>query len=260
MGSWKDMIGNTYGDMLVIRRATAEETSWKSHETPLWVKCKKCGHEWSARKGDIEKQKECPFCTVKSGRGHFAQDMIGRRFGYLTVIAYDRENTLAHGNANGHKSYWLCQCDCGNIISVRKPHLMGESGRHPTISCGCATRSSGEINTQNALIELGLQFNIETVIPECHKWSPFDIEVIDKNGKRLCFFECDGEQHFKYIPRFHEDEEDFYHQQEIDNIKNTWCLQNGVPLFRIPYTDYTAINKEYLCNRFPEFKKLLESL
>lgn len=254
------MIGNTYGDMFVIRRATPEETTWKSHSTPLWVKCKKCGHEWSARKGDIEKEKQCPYCNKIGGRGHFAQDFIGRRFGYLTVINYDRENTLSHGNGNGRASYWLCQCDCGNVVSVRKAHLLGENGKSPTISCGCATRSSGEIYTQNALEELHLNYNIEVVVPECHKWSPFDIEVLYPDGRRMCFFECDGEQHFQYTPRFHEDEAEFIHQQEIDNIKNIWCKENNVPLFRIPYTEYTKINGNYLISRFPEFGELLESL
>lgn len=254
MASWKEMINKTYGDMLVLRRATVEETPWKSHATPLWVKCSKCGHEWSARKEDIEKNKSCPFCTVKVGRGHI-NDITGQVFGYLTVLNYDYEGT----EKDNGKAHWLCQCKCGNIISVRLAHLLGQ--RHsPTISCGCATRSSGEINTQNALDFLNLRYNIEVIVPECHKFSPFDIEVIDNKGKRLCFFECDGEQHFRYMPRFHEDKNDFIHQQEIDHIKDAWCKNHQVPLFRIPYTEYTQINGEYLKNRFPEFKKLLESL
>lgn len=250
---WQEMIGQTFGDMTVIRRATAEETLWHGHETPLWVKCIKCDHEWSARKGDIEKRKACPFCTVKVGRGHI-HDVSGQVFGYLTAIAYDPEGTKLDNN----RTHWLCQCQCGNIISVRLAHLLGQH-HSLTISCGCATRSSGEINLQNALENLKLDYNIEVIVPECHKYSPFDIEVIDKTGKRICFFECDGEQHFKYIPRFHDDQTDFYHRQEIDQIKNEWCIKNNVPLFRIPYTDYGLINIEYLFSRFPEFKKLLES-
>ena len=258
--NFKEMIGKVYGDMRVIRRATQEETPWKSHETPLWVKCIKCGHEWSARKGDIEKKKQCPFCNKIGGRGHYDKEMIGRRFGYLTVIDYDQEATLSHGNANGRKSYWVCRCDCGNVVSVRRSHLEGEDGKHPTISCGCATRSSGEINTENTLLGLGVKIKREVVVPECHKWSPFDLGVYYPNSDKLmCFFECDGEQHFKFTPRFHDDEEDFIHQQETDNIKTNWCAKNNVPLFRIPYTDYTKINAEYLFSRFPEFKKLLDT-
>lgn len=257
---WNEMIGNTFGDMYVLRRATMEETPWRSHEVPLWVKCTQCGKEWVARKGDIEKNKSCPHCHKLGGRGHFDKEMIGKQYGYLTVIGYDQEATLTHGGPRSRKSYWLCQCRCGNVISVRKEHLEGK--RHScTISCGCATRSAGEINTQNALDNLQLNYNIETIIPECHKWSPFDIEVINpKTGKRLCFFECDGEQHYKIIAHFGMDEEDLIHQQEIDNIKNSWCKEHNIPLFRIPYTEYGNITPEWLQNRFPEFKKLLESI
>lgn len=255
------MINNIYGDMLVIKRATKEETPWKSHETPLWVKCIKCNHEWIARKGDIEKNKQCPFCNKLGGRGHHDEEIIGKRFGYLTVINYDQKNTLLHGSNNGRKSYWICQCDCGNIISVRRVQLEGRPGHSRTISCGCATRSLGELNTENALIELGLQIKREVKISECHKHSPFDIGVFNhKSNQLVCLFECDGEQHFKFVPRFHKDRADFIHQQEIDNIKTTWCQKNNIPLFRIPYTDYDKINKEYLFSRFPEFKQLLESM
>lgn len=253
---WNEMIGNVYGDMQVLRRATQAETPWHSHETPLWVKCQQCGQEWIGRKGDIEKKKPCPYCHKIGGRGHYNKELLGKRFGYLTIKAYDKESTASHSG----DTYWICQCDCGNVISVRLDHLLGRYRHSPTISCGCATRSSGEINTQYALKDLGLDYKIETIVPECHQWSPFDIEVIDQNGERVCFFECDGEQHFKFVPQFHTSEMDLIHQQEIDNIKTLWCKENHVPLFRIPYTDYTSVNAEYLITRFPEFKKLLESL
>lgn len=236
--------------MIVIRRATVEETPWHSHETPLWVKCIKCEREWSARKGDIEKRKTCPFCTA-GGRGHI-YNIAGQTFGYLTAIAYDYEKSRLRRNP-----YWLCQCRCGKKISVCSAHLLGKC-HALTISCGCATRSSGEINLQNTLENLNLNYNIEVLVPECHKYSPFDVEVVDKIGKRLCFFECDGRQHFEYVPRFHDNKRDLHHQQEIDNIKNKWCIEHNIPLFRIPYTDYSIINQEYLFSRFPEFKKLLE--
>lgn len=251
---WQEMINNTFGDMYVIRRANKEETPWKSHSIPLLVKCVKCEQEWIARKEDIEKNKQCPYCTVKTGRGHI-KNISGQRFGYLTALVYDKIETKNDSN----KAHWICRCDCGNIVSVRLQNLLGQNHSY-TISCGCKTRSLGELNTQNAIESLGLIYKIEILVPECHKYSPFDIEVINpKNNNRLCFFECDGEQHFK-VGVFNQTEEDLIHQQQIDNIKNIWCEENNIPLFRIPYTEYNKINSEYLLNRFPKFKKLLESI
>lgn len=246
---WQETIGKTFGDIHVLRRATAEETPWHSHDTPLWVKCTKCGYEWSARKGDVEKEKKCPYCTVKAGRGH-VHDITGQQFGYLTAI---------EKLPNVEPATWKCQCACGNVIYVRLAHLLGRNHSR-TISCGCKTRSYGELMTQNTLESIGLQYNIEVIVPECHKWSPFDIEALYPNGKRMCFFECDGEQHFKTVELFHKGVRTLDHQKEIDNIKNLWCKENNIPLFRIPYTDYGDISPEYLKNRFPEFRKLLESL
>jgi len=52
-------------------------------------------------------------------------DRTGQRFGKLTVIGRD-------ANRNG-KVYWICQCDCGNLVSVESYKL--KIGN--TTSCGC---------------------------------------------------------------------------------------------------------------------------
>lgn len=45
-------------------------------------------------------------------------NLIGQKFGRLTVIERD------YSKKNG--TYWLCQCDCGNIISVVSGQLKAE--------------------------------------------------------------------------------------------------------------------------------------
>lgn len=42
-------------------------------------------------------------------------DLTGQRFGKLTVLKRD------YSKKGG--TYWICQCDCGNIISTRKDTL-----------------------------------------------------------------------------------------------------------------------------------------
>ena len=54
------------------------------------------------------------------------QDLVGQRFGKLTVIG--REENSKHGNAR-----WLCLCDCGNKKIIAAGNL--RSGH--TQSCGC---------------------------------------------------------------------------------------------------------------------------
>ena len=39
------------------------------------------------------------------------KDLTGMRFGRLVVLGIDDKGT--------RKTYWICQCDCGNVKSVR---------------------------------------------------------------------------------------------------------------------------------------------
>lgn len=57
------------------------------------------------------------------------KDLTGQRFGRLTVLHRDETKPKGHG----HKVYWVCKCDCGNIKSIYSYSLT--AGR--TQSCGC---------------------------------------------------------------------------------------------------------------------------
>ena len=72
-----------------------------------------------------------------------------------------------------------------------------------------------------------------------------------KNGKfRFDFYlpkeniiiEIDGEQHFKQIKKFQKTRQDFLKQQERDRRKNSYCLANNIPLYRVPYWEVENIN------------------
>lgn len=52
-------------------------------------------------------------------------DIIGKKYGRLTVISYDHNN--------GYIPYFLCKCDCGNTKVIQKYNLI--EGK--TLSCGC---------------------------------------------------------------------------------------------------------------------------
>lgn len=56
-------------------------------------------------------------------------DLLGRRFGSLTVVAFD-------ATIDG-RPHWLCQCDCGAIASKKAKYLINGD----TSSCGCAQRA-----------------------------------------------------------------------------------------------------------------------
>lgn len=57
------------------------------------------------------------------------KDISGKRFGMLTAIAWARTDER-------RESWWLCKCDCGNIVERRLHDL--QLGY--TSSCGCQKR------------------------------------------------------------------------------------------------------------------------
>lgn len=62
--------------------------------------------------------------TMRSRGG----DLVGRRFGKLTVII--------RSGSDAKNSTWLCRCDCGGTKVTRRSRLLGGTTR----SCGCLLR------------------------------------------------------------------------------------------------------------------------
>ena len=62
------------------------------------------------------------------------KDETGKRYGRLTVLYRDESKPKGHG----HKVWWICKCDCGNIKSIKGENLR----RGLTKSCGCLQKES----------------------------------------------------------------------------------------------------------------------
>ena len=61
-------------------------------------------------------------------------DLTGKRFGRLTVIGVEDNGK--------RKTYYACQCDCGNVKIVRSDALLSGC----TVSCGCKKKEQDRIN------------------------------------------------------------------------------------------------------------------
>lgn len=61
-------------------------------------------------------------------------DLTGKRFGRLTVIGVEDNGK--------RKTYYACQCDCGNVKVVRSDALLSGC----TVSCGCKKKEQDRIN------------------------------------------------------------------------------------------------------------------
>lgn len=72
-------------------------------------------------------------------------DMTGQRIGRLTVLERDFSKKGV--------AYWICQCDCGNKVSIRGSNLRDKN--HPTQSCGCLNKEKHNVDTTSLV---GKQF------------------------------------------------------------------------------------------------------
>ena len=99
-----------------------------------------------------------------------ALDITGQRFGKLVAIS--------KAESRKGKTYWLCQCDCGNTKEIQTCHLVNGSIR----SCGCLTSNSINNIINNVSQDIG-----ETRICEiCGK--EFILQI--NNFTRKCCYEC----------------------------------------------------------------------
>lgn len=69
----------------------------------------------------------------KCRHNRLKEDLTGKRFGYLTVLGYNKQSAR-----------WICKCDCGNILEILGCNLTRDE--RGTRSCGCK-RDELRINT-----------------------------------------------------------------------------------------------------------------
>lgn len=124
-----NLLGQRFGRLTVI---IEEEERAKSGSIRWRCRCD-CGGETVAT-GDSLRRGQVVSCgcfmrerASETAKQKLHIDLIGERFGKLTVIA----EASRRGN-KGYARYWLCKCDCGNEKEVAQNRL--RSGRR--VSCG----------------------------------------------------------------------------------------------------------------------------
>lgn len=179
----------------------------------IWHCQCECGNECdvtgvSLREGHT---KSCGCLKKESDRKpkNNVKDLLNQKFGNLVVIA--RDGSDARGEAK-----WLCQCDCGQKVSVLGSNLrLGH-----TQSCGCDRSSRGEKKIASLLIENAIPFSTQKRFEELGALS-FDFYV---NNRYL--IEYDGETHYKYNLHGWHDEEQLAAQRTRDarKINGAWRI------------------------------------
>ena len=227
----QNLIGNKYGKLTVLSK-----TDERKHGYVVYECLCDCGNHhkvtsYALKSGNI---KSCG-CSKKETLSIKAESqMIGKKFGLLTVIGKDEMNKSPNGSYK-----WLCQCECGNTCSVSTQNLK----QNKTQSCGCLTISHGELKIRQLLDANNIPYETEKQFDGCRNPKTnfplrFDFYV---NNQYL--IEYDGRQHYVEDGGWGESLTDI---QQRDEYKSNWCKENNIPLIRIPYTSYSSLTIEDL--------------
>ena len=73
------------------------------------------------------------------------EDLTDRKFNKLTVLNFVRKDKY-------YNSYWLCECECGNRVTVTAGNLR----RNHTTSCGCYMRKRSKETCTSKNLKHGL--------------------------------------------------------------------------------------------------------
>lgn len=92
-----------------------------------------------------------------------------------------------------------------------------------------------------SFVEQGLidNWKREHTFSDCVNIKPLRFDWIIYVENRHYLIEYDGGQHFKMVPKFGEDS--FESTKKNDEIKNNYCVKNGIYLLRIGYTEGARI-------------------
>lgn len=112
--------------------------------------------------------------------------------------------------------------------------------------------SRGEIKIEEILMKNEIPFQEEYSFPGLVAPSGrplrFDFAVFDDSGNLDFLIEYQGCQH--YIPKSKfGGSRGLYQQQYNDNLKRRFCMEHGITLVEIPYTDEAFINYNYIMQK-----------
>lgn len=184
------------------------------------------------RPNDHINMQGCPTCG-KENMAHIHRKNIETYINECNVVfnnKYDYSKVIYKNN----KSNIIIICkEHGDFKQIAKEHLSGRG-------CVKCSSSYGEQRIINYLDSLSIEYKYQHTYKDCLSANNyplrFDFYLPSYN---LCI-EYDGEQHFKPI-ELYGGTEAFLESIKRDEIKNLYCLNNGIRLLRISFDKFRII-------------------
>ena len=188
MSTFIDMTGQKFGRLTVLKKDSKQHKD----KSAYWICQCDCGNT-TIVKGASLRNGNTTSCGCSRRK-----NLIGQKFGHLTVIEYTNESS------SGGSAIWKCQCDCGNITYASTTNLQCGYKK----SCGCAPNLGCEKFKERQKTDLvGKKFGKLTVL------SSTDMRSNKGNQIWKCQCECGN---ICYISTNH---------LQTGNTKSCGCLQ-----------------------------------
>ncbi|WP_310877069.1 hypothetical protein [Priestia megaterium] len=208
--------------------------NYKNTHTKIEMKHSKCSSSYEVTPRNFFNGHRCPKCfgTPKKTIDQFKKEIYNLVANEYEVLGeYINTNTKIDIRHN----------KCGNIYPVI-PFTFLKGSR-----CPKCIESRGEKKIDEFFKDRGVCFSSQYRFKDCRNTAPlpFDFAVIEDDDVKI-LVEYDGEGHFKPF-RYIKDEEimlkKLKHAQKNDQIKNKYCIENNIPLIRIPYWEFENIDE-----------------
>lgn len=172
-------------------------------------------------------------------------DIIGKTFDLLYVESFAGFEEKNNGK---RVSLYNCICTCGRHCVKQGAYLRCGD----TKSCGlCNFKSKGEVRTAKILEKNNIPYKAQYRFDDClspkGNYLYFDFGILDQNNNLLCLIEYDGEQHYnKNLQGFFTNQYDYIHERDV--IKNEYCQNNNIKLYRIRFDENLDERMEEIIN------------
>ena len=239
-------IGETFNYLTILDRG--ENTNLNNRKALCICKCKcgnivlipysnlKSGHTKSC--GCYNKEIHKEICK-KIGQQSYSKDYTKVDNPFYNFI----KPTEDKDNANSF--FWVVECKkCNQQYKVVPSQLISYKRQRGNNPCHCWQHiSKGVLKIIQILKANNISYELEKSFSTClsPKNKPLKFDLYVNNSYLI---EFDGEQHFlptNFGSKTQTGEQRLTKQKKYDKIKNNWCINNNIPLIRIPYTHYNNI-------------------
>jgi hypothetical protein len=123
---YEDFSGKKIGKLSIIKRTKKRPGTW-------WLAKCECGGYLNLT-AEVIRRGKIKSCGCSHG-GSEADDLVGKKFGVITVISKCNKYKIGHPR-------WVCQCDCGNLCEYSSQTLKNKTSfkKCKSKKCSCKTR------------------------------------------------------------------------------------------------------------------------